>query len=118
MSLETPPYLVSLQNNIRQRPIPWEGAVRAGTITENDLRRIKAVDKVRKEQRRQIVEESLNDYQSLILGQSGERSIFESASKRQDVVQYMLTLTGDLLNGNNKNLYQSHLELKVSHRLP
>ena len=99
MSIDAPPYLTSLQNNIRQRPIPWEGAVRAGTITENDLKTIKAVDKVRKEQRRQVVEENLDDYQSLILGGSKGKSIFESAAKRQDVIQYMLTLTGDLLNG-------------------
>ncbi|KAG8533303.1 uncharacterized protein KY384_002086 [Bacidia gigantensis] len=98
MSLEPPTYLRSLQNNIRQRPIPWEGAVRAGTITEHDLKVIKAVDKVRKDQRRQIVEESLEDYQSLILGGSKGKSVLESATKRSDVVQYMLTLTGDLLN--------------------
>lgn len=99
MSLDPPPYLNSLQNNIRQRPIPWEGAVRAGTITEHDLKIIKAVDKVRKEQRRQVVEDGLEDYSSLILGGNQGRSVFESASKRQDVIQYMLTLTGDLLNG-------------------
>lgn len=99
MALDTPTYLNSLQNNIRARPIPWEGAVRAGTITENDLKTIKAVDKVRKEQRRQTVEENLDDYQSLILGGNKGRSVLESAAKRSDVVQYMLVLTGDLLNG-------------------
>ena len=99
MSLEPPTYLKSLQNNIRQRPIPWEGAVRAGTITETDLKTIKAVDKVRKDQRQQTVEENLEDYQSLILGSSRGKSVFASAAKRSDVIQYMLTLTGDLLNG-------------------
>ena len=99
MSLDSPPYLNSVQNNIRQRPIPWEGAVRAGTITENDLKTIKAVDKVRKEQRKQVVEANLDDYQSLLLGGDKGKSVFESAAKRQDVIQYMLTLTGDLLNG-------------------
>ena len=59
MSLEPPTYLSSLQNNIRARPIPWEGAVRAGNITEDHLKRIKAVDKVRKEQRRQTIEGDL-----------------------------------------------------------
>ena len=99
MSLDPPPYLNSLQNNIRQRPIPWDGAVRAGTISENDLKIIKAVDKVRKEQRRQAVEENIDDYKSLILGGGRGKSVFESAAKRQDVIQYMLTLTGDLVNG-------------------
>lgn len=99
MSLDPPTYLSSLQNNIRARPIPWEGAVRAGTITDNDLKTIKAVDKVRKEQRRQTVEADLEAYQSLILGGSKGKSVLESAAKRADVVQYMLVLTDDLLNG-------------------
>lgn len=99
MSLDPPTYLSSLQNNIRARPIPWEGAVRAGTITDNDLKIIKAVDKVRKEQRRQTVENDIESYQSLILGGDKGKSVLESASKRADVIQYMLVLTGDLING-------------------
>ena len=99
MSLDPPTYLSSLQNNIRARPIPWEGAVRAGTITDNDLKTIKAVDKVRKEQRKQTVEDDIESYQSLILGGNKGKSVLESASKRPDVIQYMLVLTGDLING-------------------
>ena len=99
MSLDPPTYLSSLQNNIRARPIPWEGAVRAGTITDNDLKTIKAVDKVRKEQRKQTVENDIESYQSLILGGDKGKSVLESASKRADVIQYMLVLTGDLING-------------------
>ena len=99
MSLDSPTYLNSLQNNIRARPIPWEGAVRAGTITDSDLRRIKAVDKVRKEHRKQTVEAAFPDYVSLLLGSQNEKSVLEAASKRQDVVQYMLVLAGDLLAG-------------------
>lgn len=99
MSFDPPTYLSSLQNNIRARPIPWEGAVRAGTITDNDLKTIKAVDKVRKEQRRQTVENDLDAYQSLILGGSTGKSVLEAAAKRADVVQYILVLTDDLLNG-------------------
>lgn len=99
MSLDPPTYLSSLQNNIRARPIPWEGAVRAGTITDSDLKTIKAVDKVRKEQRKQTVENDIESYQSLILGGDKGKSVLESASKRADVIQYMLVLTGDLING-------------------
>lgn len=100
MSLDPPTYLNSLQNNIRARPIPWEGAVRAGTITDNDLQRIKTVDKVRKEQRRQTVEADQNAYRSLLLGGGdGEKSVLESAAKRADVIQYMLVLASDLING-------------------
>lgn len=99
MSLDPPTILTNLQNNIRARPIPWEGAVRVGTITDQDLRRIKSVDKVRKEQRRQTVEASFKDYVSLLLGSKDSKSVIEAASKRQDVVQYMLVLSNDLLAG-------------------
>lgn len=99
MSLDPPTYLNSIQNNIRARPIPWDGAVRTGTITDDDLKKIKAVDKVRKEQRRQTVESDLKAYQALILGGDESKGVLESAVKRPDVLQYMLVLTGDLLNG-------------------
>ena len=99
MSQDPPTYLKSLQNNIRARPIPWEGAVRAGTITDDELKKIKAVDKVRKEQRKQTVESDLASYRSLLVGGDGGRSVLESAAKRADVIQYILVLAGDMING-------------------
>lgn len=99
MSLEPPTYLSSLQNNIRARPIPWEGAVRAGNITDEHLRKIKAVDKVRKEQRWQTVEADVKGYTTLLAGGPDGRSVFESAAKRTDIIQYMLVLAADLING-------------------
>lgn len=100
MSLEPPTYLNSLQNNIRARPIPWDGAVRAGNITDEHLRKIKAVDKVRKQERKQAVEADLNGYTTLLAGNSpGVRSVLESASRRTDIVQYILVLAADLING-------------------
>ena len=99
MSLDQPTYLNSLQNNIRARPIPWEGAVRAGNITEDQLRRVKAVDKVRKEQRQKTIEKDLNAYVSLLCGSPDGKSILESAARRTDIVQYILVLAGDLVNG-------------------
>lgn len=101
MSLEPPTYLNSLQNNIRARPIPWEGAVRAGNITDDQLRKIKAVDKVRKEQRRQTIDGDLSGYTTLLAGSTGGKSILESASKRSDIIQYVLVLAADLINGNH-----------------
>lgn len=100
MSIDAPAYIVSLQNNIRARPISWEGAVRAKTITDEDLKKIKAIDKVRKEQRKQTIEGDVKTYTALLLG-NGEssKSIFESAAKRTDILQYMLVLTGDLIDG-------------------
>ncbi|EMD01306.1 hypothetical protein BAUCODRAFT_128253 [Baudoinia panamericana UAMH 10762] len=97
MSLNPPAYIQSLQNNIRARPISWEGAVRAKTITESDLKKIKAIDKVRKEQRRQAIEGDLDTYTALLLGNGDTKSIFESAAKRTDILQYMLVLAGDLI---------------------
>lgn len=99
MSLDPPAYILSLQNNIRARPISWEGAVRAKTITETDLKKIKAIDKVRKEQRKQTIENDVETYTALLLGDTQNKSIFESTAKRTDIVQYMLVLTGDLVDG-------------------
>ncbi|KAH6646464.1 ARM repeat-containing protein [Truncatella angustata] len=99
MSLDPPPYLGSLQNNIRQRPIPWDGAVRANTLNEGQLAKIRAVDKVRKEQRKEVVERDLDGYRVLFVGGDGSPSVLESASKRTDVVQYILVLLNDLLEG-------------------
>jgi len=99
MSLDPPTYILSLQNNIRARPISWEGAVRAKTITDSDLKKIKAIDKVRKEQRKQTIEGDIKTYTALLLGDGEAKSIFESAAKRTDILQYMLVLTGDLIEG-------------------
>lgn len=99
MSLDPPTYLSSLQNNIRARPIPWEGAVRAGNITDDHLKKIKAVDKVRKEQRIQTIEADLSGYTTLLAGGAQGKSVLESASRRTDIVQYILVLASDLIQG-------------------
>jgi hypothetical protein len=99
MSLDPPPYLSSIQNNIRARPIPWDGAVRAGTITDDQLSKIRAVDKVRKEVRKQTIESDLDGYRTLFVGGEGKPSVLQSAAKRADVVQYILVLLSDLLDG-------------------
>ncbi|KAI9800354.1 MAG: hypothetical protein M1825_004124 [Sarcosagium campestre] len=98
MSLEPPTYLLSLQNNIRGRPIPWEAVVRAGHITDADLKKIRSVDKVRKEQRRQTVEADIPAFEALLLGGNGGQSVLDSAAKRVDAVQYILVLTRDLID--------------------
>lgn len=99
MSLDPPAYLFTIQANIRTRPISWEGAMRAKTITDADLQKIKSIDKVRKEERKSRVEADVQSFVALLLGGSGSQSIFEAAAKRQDIVQYMLVLTEDLING-------------------
>lgn len=99
MSLDPPTYLLSLQNNIRARPIPWDGAVRAGTLSEDQLSKIRAVDKVRKEVRKQKIEADVEAYTTLFMGGNGRPSVFQSAIKRGDVIQYLLVLLGDLIDG-------------------
>jgi V-type H+-transporting ATPase subunit H len=99
MSLDPPTYLGSLQNNVRARPIPWEGAVRAGSITEEQLRCVKAVDKVRKEQRQKAVGKDPNAYVALLAGGDSGKSILNSAARRTDIIQYILVLAGDLIKG-------------------
>lgn len=99
MSLDPPTYLSSLQNNIRARPIPWDGAVRAGDITAQQLEKIKSVDKVRKEQRKQTVEGDLQGFSTLLAGGQGQKSVLENAYKRADIVQYILVLAADLISG-------------------
>jgi V-type H+-transporting ATPase subunit H len=97
MSLDPPAYLAQLQNNIRQRPIAWEGAVRTGTLTEDQLAKIRAVDKARKDARKETVEADLDGYRLLFVGEPGNPSVLELASRRQEIVQYILVLLNDLL---------------------
>jgi V-type H+-transporting ATPase subunit H len=98
MSLDPPTYLASLQNNLRQRPIAWEGAVRTGTLTEDQLAKIRAVDKVKKDVRKERVEADLEGYRVLFVGEPGNPSVLELAAKRQEIVQYILVLLNDLLD--------------------
>ncbi|KAK3396550.1 armadillo-type protein [Sordaria brevicollis] len=98
MSLDPPTYLASLQSNIRQRPIPWDGAVRAGTLTEEQLAKIRAVDKVKRDVRKQVIESDLDGYRTLFAGKDETKSVLELASKRPDVCQYLLVLLSDLLD--------------------
>lgn len=96
--VELPPYLASLQNNIRARPIPWDGAVRAGNLADEQLKKIKSVDKVRKEQRKQNIEGDLQGYSTLLIGGQNGGSVLEKAAKRTDIIQYVLVLAADLIN--------------------
>jgi V-type H+-transporting ATPase subunit H len=74
--------------------------VRAGNITDEHLRKIKAVDKIRKQERKQAVEADLNGYTTLLAGNPPDvKSVLDSASRRTDIVQYILVLAADLING-------------------
>jgi V-type H+-transporting ATPase subunit H len=106
-------FLASIQNNIRGRPISWEGAVRAKTITDADLKKIKSIDKVRKEQRKQTIEGDVDSFVTLLLGGNGSQSIFEAAAKRQDIIHYMLVLLADMIDGMWRVAY-IHCEFRMT----
>jgi hypothetical protein len=99
MALDPQGYVVSLQNNIRSRPIPWEGAVRAKTLSEEAYKYIKAIDKVRKELRCQALGHDTEGYVSLFLGGKSGTSIFPQVAKRQEILLYLLVLFDDAIQG-------------------
>lgn len=100
MTVEPPTYLASLQSNIRQRPVGWEGATRDGTLTQEQRAQIEAVGRTASaEQRNQTVKNDLKTYSLLFAGASGKKSVIESAAHNAGVLPYILVLLSDLLNG-------------------
>lgn len=85
--------------------------MRAKTITDEDLKKIKSIDKVRKEQRKQTIESDVDSFVTLLVGGNASQSIFEAAAKRQDIIHYMLVLLGDMIDGSNANLSTSKVKL-------
>ena len=77
--------------------------MRAGNLTDDQLKRIKSVDKVRKDQRKQTIEKEVESYSTLLAGGQGG-SVFDKVSKRTDILQYILVLATDLINGKSGNL--------------
>lgn len=73
--------------------------MRAGNLTDEQLKKIKSVDKVRKEQRKQTIEKDVKSYSTLLVGGGGSGSVFDKVSKRTDILQYILVLATDLING-------------------
>lgn len=82
-----------------QLQIPWDGAVRAGNLGEDQLKTIKSVDKVRKEQRKQTIEADPGTYGTLLAGGEDSPGVLEKAQKRQDIIQYILVLATEMVTG-------------------
>lgn len=72
--------------------------MRAGLISDSDVRKFKAIDKVSKEKQVGAVEKDVDGYASLVLGPQGALKK-ATDGERMDVVAYMLVLLGDLLEG-------------------
>lgn len=85
------PYLDELSANIRARPVPWEGYQRASLLSEEEVKRIKAIDKQPIEARRDIVTKESDDYAHLVMKMLGK-------IKRVDILQYTLVLAGDFIS--------------------
>lgn len=98
MSLDTPKYLAELFSTIRGRSIAWDAQVRAGLISDSDVKKFKAIDKVSKEKQVGAVEKDVDGYALLVLGPQGALK-GATDGERMDVVAYMLVLLGDLLEG-------------------
>lgn len=79
--------------------------MRAGNLTEDHLKKIKSVDKVRKEQRKQTIENDPDTYSSLLVGAGDGESVIDKASKRTDILQYILVLATDLVNGEDRSTH-------------
>jgi len=103
MSLDPPTVLASIQGSVRSRvvTIPWQSLARSGILSEEHYTRITAIEKGKRDTRQQTVDNDLDGYRALFLGAPGKPSIFETASKNPNVVQYMLVFLSDLLDGKN-----------------
>lgn len=72
--------------------------MRAGNITDEQLKKIKSVDKVRKDQRKQTIETDPQSFSTLLVGSKDGKSVLEHAARRTDIVQYILVLAADMIN--------------------
>lgn len=86
----TSQYLEEIQTNIRVRPIPWEGYVRASVLSANEASLMKSIEKQNREKRAEIVEKSATRYAEAII------DLLDRIS-RDDVVKYILSLAGDFV---------------------
>jgi hypothetical protein len=97
MSFDGQNVLDEYKSLIRNRAISWESYIRFQLVTAEDVDKIRAID-TDKARRVQIVERDAKGYAQLVLGDNGILRKSSSENKL-DVVQYILTWTGDLLDG-------------------
>ena len=98
MSLDSQSILEEYKSLIRGRAVAWEHQVRLQLVTDDDVKKIKAIEKVPKEKRVGIVEKDASGYAELALGNHGV--LRKSRDKKStDFEQYILMWIGDLLDG-------------------
>lgn len=64
---------------------------------------------MRKEQRKQTIEKDPGVYSSLLVGGKDGSSVLDKASKRTDILQYILVLATDLITGQTMSMTASLL---------
>lgn len=84
------PYLDEVTANIRARPIPWEGYQRASLLSEDEVSKIKAIDKQPASKRQEMISNQSDEYANLVTTMLGK-------IKRTDILQYVLVLAGDFI---------------------
>ncbi|CAG8813798.1 9252_t:CDS:2, partial [Racocetra persica] len=84
-------YLDELTEDIRARPIPWEGYQKAGLITQEELDLLKRIDKQSREQLRLVMQKDADRYAELYTSLLGKM-------QRVDTVQHILVMTNDMLS--------------------
>lgn len=89
------PYLDELTANIRARPIPWDGYSRASLISEEETKKIKAIDKQPTAKKAEIISQESDDYAELVMAMLAK-------IKRVDILQYTLVLAGDFISESDK----------------
>lgn len=100
-------YLEEIQTNIRVRPIPWDGYVRANLLTHDEAVLMKSLEKQSRDKRTEVVTKQPENYANAVI------DLLDRIT-RDDVVKYILSLAGDfavdveeftkhLLNNDNNN---------------
>ncbi|CCJ29622.1 unnamed protein product, partial [Pneumocystis jirovecii] len=90
-NLQTNVFLEELLSSIRLRPIPWIGHLRAGLVTDEEVKMIKALDWHSRKRRSLVLMKESKEYAELFL------TLFQRF-QRIDLLQYLLTLCSDLLD--------------------
>jgi V-type H+-transporting ATPase subunit H len=80
--------LDEIQSNIRVRPIPWEGYVRANLLSANEAALIKSIEKEPPAKRGEIIGKNPDQYADTVVE-------LLSRISRDDVVKYILSFAGE-----------------------
>ncbi|RIA94860.1 armadillo-type protein [Glomus cerebriforme] len=104
-------YLDELTNNIRSRPIPWDGYKSADLISEDELDLLKKIDKQSSEQLKMVMRKDAEKYSELYV------TLLEKL-KRPDTVQHILIFVSDMLSDDEQRVKFFHKISEKDANLP